>query len=399
MVHTAVAYAKTKNRLQTLACTSSIGPGATNMVTGAALATINRLPVLLLPGDIFARRNVAPVLQQLESFQSQDISVNDCFKPVSRYWDRINRPDQLLTALPEAMRVLTSPAETGAVTLALPQDVQAEAFDYPAALFEPRVWTIARPRADRDRLQEAAQLIRASRRPLVIAGGGVIYSEATDALRRVVDATGIAVGETQAGKGALPDPHPLSLGGIGATGTCAANLLARDADLVLVFGSRLSDFTTSSRTAFQHEQVRFITVNVAELDAAKHAAVALVGDARAVLDELLPVVAGYRVSAEYTEAVAALQSAWRTEVDRACAGSIRKPQSESAINPQSATRNPQLTSGSCPAWRPSSSTPTPPCRRRFTRTISLPRCRCSCWPRRDVEPSCRSALVSARWWR
>src|SRR5881396_3884520 len=196
MVHIAAAYAKTRNRLQTFACTSSIGPGATNMVTGAALATINRLPVLLLPGDIFARRNVAPVLQQLESEHTQDISVNDCSRPVSRYWDRITRPEQLLTALPEAMRVLTSPAETGAVTLALPQDVQAEAHDYPAALFEPRVWTIARPRADRDRLQAAARLLRASRRPLVVAGGGVIYSEATDALRRFADATGIAVGET-----------------------------------------------------------------------------------------------------------------------------------------------------------------------------------------------------------
>jgi 3D-(3,5/4)-trihydroxycyclohexane-1,2-dione acylhydrolase (decyclizing) len=218
------------------------------------------------------------------------------------------------------MRVLTSPADTGAVTLALPQDVQVEACDYPAALFEPRVWTIARPRADRDRLQEAAQLIRASRRPLIVAGGGVIYSEATDALCRFADATGIAVVETQAGKGALPDPHPLSLGGIGATGTRPANLLARDADLVLVVGSRLSDFTTASKTAFQHEAVRFIGINVAELDAFKHAALPLVGDARAVLDELLLLVAGYHVSTEYTEAVAASQSSWRAEVDRVCDG-------------------------------------------------------------------------------
>ena len=319
MVHTAAAYAKMHNRLRTLACTSSIGPGATNMITGAAGATINRVPVLLLPGDIFAGRGPAPVLQQLESSQSQDVSVNDCFKPVSRYWDRINRPEQIVTALPQAMRVLTSPAETGAVTLALPQDVQAEAYDYPAALFEPRVWTIARPRADRDRLQEAAQLIRASTRPLIIAGGGVLYSEAADALRRFVDATGIAVGETQAGKGSLPDPHPLSLGGIGATGTRAANRLARDADLVLVIGSRLSDFTTASKTAFQHERVRFVAINVAEIDAAKHAAVPLLGDARAVLDELLPLVAGYRVSADYSETVAASQADWRAEVERVCA--------------------------------------------------------------------------------
>src|SRR5205809_1895782 len=203
MVHTAAAYAKMHNRLRTFACTSSIGPGATNMITGAAAATINRVPVLLLPGDIFAGRRPAPVLQQLESSGSQDVSVNDCFKPVSRYWDRIERPEQIVTALPEAMRVLTSPAETGAVMLALPQDVQTEAYDYPAALFEPRVWTIARTRADRDRLREAAALVRASRRPMIVAGGGVLYSEATGALRRFVDATGIPVAETQAGKGAL----------------------------------------------------------------------------------------------------------------------------------------------------------------------------------------------------
>ncbi|MCU1383347.1 MAG: iolD [Acidobacteria bacterium] len=318
MVHTAAAYAKMHNRLRTLACTSSIGPGATNMITGAAGATINRVPVLLLPGDIFARRGPAPVLQQLESSQSQDISVNDCFKPVSRYWDRINRPEQLLTALPEAMRVLTSPAETGAVTLALPQDVQTEAYDYPAALFEPRVWTVARPRPDRDRLHEAAALIRASTTPIIVAGGGVLYSDATGALRQFVDATGIAVGETQAGKGALPEPHPLCLGGIGATGTRAANLLARDADLVIVIGSRLSDFTTASKSAFQHERVRFIAINVAEMDAAKHGALALVGDARAVLEELLPLVNGHRVGSGYSEGLAAAQAGWRAEVDRIC---------------------------------------------------------------------------------
>jgi 3D-(3,5/4)-trihydroxycyclohexane-1,2-dione acylhydrolase (decyclizing) len=318
MVHTAAAYAKMHNRLRALACTTSIGPGATNMITGAAGATINRVPVLLLPGDIFASRRPAPVLQQLESSLSQDVSVNDCFKPISRYWDRINRPEQILTALPEAMRVLTSPAETGAVTLALPQDVQAEAYDYPAALFEPRVWTIARARADRDRLQEAAALIRASARPMIVAGGGVLYSEATDALRRFVDATGIAVGETQAGKGSLPEPHPLCLGGVGATGTRAANVLAREADLVLVIGSRLSDFTTASKTAFQHDRVRFIAVNVAEIDAGKQSALPLVGDARAVLEELLPLVAGYRVSAEYSQTIAASQADWATEVDRLC---------------------------------------------------------------------------------
>jgi 3D-(3,5/4)-trihydroxycyclohexane-1,2-dione acylhydrolase (decyclizing) len=340
MVHTAAAYAKMHNRLRTLACTSSIGPGATNMITGAAGATINRVPVLLLPGDIFAGRRPAPVLQQLESSHSQDVSVNDCFKPVSRYWDRINRPEQIVTALPEAMRVLTSPADTGAVTLSLPQDVQAEACDYPAALFEPRVWTIARPRPDRDRLSAAAAVVRASVRPMIVAGGGVLYSEATDALRRFVDATGIAVGETQAGKGSLPDPHPLSLGGVGATGTRAANLLARDADLVIVIGSRMSDFTTASKTAFQHEGVRFIAINVAEIDAGKHAALPLVGDARAVLDELLPLVAGYRVGAGYAERVAASQNDWRAEVDRVC-NPQSEPQPNPQSNPQSAIRNPQ----------------------------------------------------------
>jgi len=316
MVHTAAAFAKMHNRLRTLACTSSIGPGATNMITGAAGATINRLPVLLLPGDIFASRRPAPVLQQLESTQTQDRSVNDCFKPVSRYWDRIVRPEQIVASLPEAMRVLTSPAETGAVTLALPQDVQTEAYEYPAALFEPRVWTVPRARADRDRLQDAARLIRASRAPVILAGGGVIYSEATDALRQLADATGIPVAETQAGKGALPEPHALSVGGIGATGTSAANLLARDADLVIVVGSRLSDFTTASKTAFQKDGVRFISINVAEMDAFKHAALPLVGDARAVLEELTSLVAGHRVGAEYSTVIVRLQADWQAEVTR-----------------------------------------------------------------------------------
>jgi 3D-(3,5/4)-trihydroxycyclohexane-1,2-dione acylhydrolase (decyclizing) len=328
MVHTAAAYAKMHNRLRTLACTSSIGPGATNMITGAAGATINRLPVLLLPGDIFAGRGPAPVLQQLESSQSQDVSVNDCFRPVSRYWDRINRPEQIVTALPEAMRVLTSPAETGAVTLGLPQDVQAEAYEYPAALFEPRIWTVARQRADLDRLRDAAALIRASDRPMIVAGGGVLYSEATDALRKFVDATGIAVAETQAGKGSLPDPHPLSLGGVGATGTSAANLLARDADLIIVIGSRLSDFTTASKTAFQHEHVRFIAINVAEIDAGKHAALPLVGDARVVLEELLSLVDGYHVDARYTERIASSLRVWRAEVERVC--DLREPHATGA---------------------------------------------------------------------
>ncbi len=315
-VHTAVAYAKVKNRLQTLVCTSSIGPGATNMITGAAVATINRLPVLLLPGDIFARRNVAPVLQQLESEHTQDISVNDCFKPVSRYWDRINRPDQLLTSLPEAMRVLTSPSETGAVTLALPQDVQAEAFDYPEAFFRRRIWTIPRSRPDRESVARAAELIRSSRRPLIIAGGGVIYSGATETLRELVDRTGIPVGETMAGKGSLRFDHPLNLGAIGVTGTLAANRIARDADLVIGIGTRYSDFTTASKTAFQNSAVRFININVTGFDAGKQFGLSLVGDARVALEELGGLLHGWQVDGEYRLAGCRLHEEWEAEVDR-----------------------------------------------------------------------------------
>jgi len=316
MVHTAVAYAKMKNRLQTFACTTSIGPGATNMITAAAGATINRIPVLLLPGDIFAERRQAPVLQQLESEHSQDISVNDCFKPISRYWDRINRPEQLITALPEAMRVLTSPAETGAVTLALPQDVQTMAYDYPAELFEKRVWHIPRNRPDVAALRRAAEWIRQSRQPLIVAGGGVLYSEATEVLRRFVEQTGIPVGETQAGKGALPYDHPGALGAIGTTGTLGANILAREADLVIGIGTRYSDFTTASKTAFQHPDVRFININVAEFDAYKHSAIPLVGDARVTLEELLPLLEGWQVSAGYRARAAQYNREWDAEVQR-----------------------------------------------------------------------------------
>jgi 3D-(3,5/4)-trihydroxycyclohexane-1,2-dione acylhydrolase (decyclizing) len=316
MVHTAAAYAKMKNRLQTLVCTTSIGPGATNMITAAAGATINRLPVLLLPGDIFARRNVAPVLQQLESEHSQDISVNDCFKPISRYWDRINRPDQIITALPEAMRVLTSPVHTGTVTLALPQDVQTEAFDYPASLFEKRVWHVARNRPDRASIARAVEWIRQATRPLIIAGGGVIYSEATQSLQQFVDHTGIPVGETMAGKGSLPYDHPLCMGALGATGTLAANRLAKDADIIIGISTRYSDFTTASKTAFQNPGVRFININVAEFDAYKHNALALVGDARASLAELLAALGDYRVDRNYEANASALHEEWETEVQR-----------------------------------------------------------------------------------
>jgi 3D-(3,5/4)-trihydroxycyclohexane-1,2-dione acylhydrolase (decyclizing) len=316
-VHTAAAFAKASNRLRTWACTSSIGPGATNMVTGAACATVNRLPVLLLPGDVFARRNVGPVLQQLESPQGPDVTVNDCFRPVSRYWDRVTRPEQLLTTLPEAMRVLTSPADTGAVTLCLCQDVQAEAWDYPEALFEKRVRHVARPRADLDRLRVAAAWIRESLAPLIIAGGGVLYSEATEALDRFALETGIPVVETQAGKGALHYRHPQALGAMGATGTTGANVLAREADLVIGVGTRYTDFTTASKTAFQNPAVRFVNVNVAELDAAKHNGVALVADAREALRELGEALGGaYRVSEAHAARAAAFAAQWEAEVDR-----------------------------------------------------------------------------------
>jgi 3D-(3,5/4)-trihydroxycyclohexane-1,2-dione acylhydrolase (decyclizing) len=316
MVHTATAFAKMSNRLRAFACTSSIGPGATNMITGAATATINRLPVLLLPGDIFARRNVAPVLQQLESEHTQDISVNDAFKPVSRYWDRLNRADQLPCALLEAMRVLTSPAETGAVTLALPQDTQAESWDYPEELFARRVWHIARPLADRALLERAAQWMRAAQQPLIIAGGGVIYSEAAEALARFVEQTGIPVGETQAGKGSLSDDHPQNLGAIGVTGTPGANVIAREADLIIAIGTRLSDFTTASKTAFQNPEARFINLNVAAFDAHKHAALPLTADARVTLAELGAALAGHRVSDEYAARIAQWRAQWAAERER-----------------------------------------------------------------------------------
>src|SRR5712671_4120920 len=293
MVHTAAAFAKMSNRLRTLVCTSSIGPGATNMLTGAAGATINRLPVLLLPGDIFASRRPAPVLQQLESSQSQDVSVNDCFKPVSRYWDRINRPEQILTALPEAMRVLTSPAETGAVTLALPQDVQAQAFDFPEDFFDHRTWTVPRARPDLALVVKASTWIRTAKSPLIIAGGGVIYSEATEALARFAAKTGIPVAETQAGKGSLPFNHPQSAGAMGVTGTSAANKLAAESDLIIGIGTRYSDFTTASVTAFQNPEVRFININVAEFDVSKNSALPLLGDALATIEELGAALGSY----------------------------------------------------------------------------------------------------------
>lgn len=315
-VHIATAFAKTKNRLGTFACLSSIGPGATNMITGAATATINRIPVLLLPGDIFARRNVAPVLQQIESEHGQDHSVNDCFKPVSRYWDRINRPDQLTNSVVEAMRVLTSPAQAGAVTLALPQDVQTEAFDYPVDLLEKRVWHIARPEPERALLARAVDMIRAAKRPLIVAGGGVLYSEASDALAKFISLTGIPVGETQAGKSSLPFDHPRNLGAIGVTGTPGANIAAREADLVIAIGTRLSDFTTASKTAFQNPNVHFININVAEFDAYKHGGLPLVADALVALERLTEAAKDYRVANEYSAHIEQWKTRWEAETDR-----------------------------------------------------------------------------------
>ena len=327
-VHIATAYAKVKNRLGAFACISSIGPGATNMVTGAAMATINRLPVLLIAGDIFARRNVAPVLQQLECDHSQDISVNDCFKPVTRYWDRINRAEQIITSLPEMMRVLTSPTDTGAVMLSLPQDVQAEAFDFPEELFKKRVWKIARQRPDVSSLREAAKLIRNAGQPMIIAGGGVIYSEATDILRRLVETTGIPVAETFAGKGSLPFDHKYNLGAVGVTGTPGANSVSNNADVVIGIGTRYSDFTTASKTAFQNPDVRFININVAEFDAFKHAALPLTGDARACLEELFEILNDYSVADTYREQTVRLNREWNEKISEICAVSGSQPVSQ-----------------------------------------------------------------------
>ncbi|BCJ62273.1 3D-(3,5/4)-trihydroxycyclohexane-1,2-dione acylhydrolase (decyclizing) [Micromonospora endophytica] len=317
MVHAAVGFARMRNRLSTLACTTSIGPGATNMVTGAALATVNRLPVLLLPGDVFTTRVADPVLQQLEVPYAGDVSVNDTFRPVSRFFDRVSRPEQLPAALLGAVRVLTDPAETGAATIALPQDVQAEAYDWPAELFATRTWHVPRPVPEPAALARAVEVLRAARRPLIVAGGGVSYAEATEALRRFAEATGIPVAETQAGKGSLRHDHPLAVGAIGATGSTAANALAREADVVLGIGTRYSDFTTASRSIFAAADVRFVNVNIAAFDAAKHAGVALVADARAALDALTEALAGHRTDDAYQQTARRLAAQWDADVQRA----------------------------------------------------------------------------------
>ena len=317
MVHAAVAYARQKDRLQTWACTASVGPGSTNMLTGAALATINRIPVLLLPSGTFATRVSSPVLQELEQPSAGDVTVNDAFRPLSRFFDRVSRPEQLPAALLGAMRVLTDPVETGAVTIALPQDVQAEAHDWPVELFAPRVWRVPRPPAEQVDIDDAAALIRTARRPLVVAGGGVHYSGAEQALRALCEQTGIPVGESQAGKGSLPHGHPQEMGAIGSTGTTAANALAAQADVVIGIGTRWSDFTTASRTAFQGKDVRFVNINVARFDAGKHAGLAVVADARAALTELTAALEGYAVEPGYRERQATLWQEWDERVEAA----------------------------------------------------------------------------------
>ncbi|MCW2801575.1 MAG: iolD [Aeromicrobium sp.] len=317
MVHASVAYARQRDRLAAMAVTASVGPGATNMVTGAALATINRLPVLLLPGDTFASKVANPVLQELEDQSGGDISVNDVFRPVSAYFDRVHRPEQLAPALLNAMRVLTDPAATGAVTLALPQDVQAEAWDWPNELFARRVWHVSRPVPEPAALERAVAAIRASKRPLIVAGGGVTYSRANGALRAFAEATGIPVGETQAGKGVLAYDHPQSVGAIGATGTAAANALATEADLIIGVGTRYSDFTTASRTVFAAEDVRFVNLNVSAFDAHKLSATSLVADAREGLAALSAALEGWSTDPSHTARATELAHEWDAIVQSA----------------------------------------------------------------------------------
>ena len=309
-VHAAAAYAKAKNWLQTLAVTTSIGPGALNMVTGAALATTNRVPVLLLPSDQFATRYPDPVLQQLEDPRSLDVTVNDAFRCVSRFFDRINRPEQLMPSLMNAMRVLTDPAETGAVVLAMPQDVQAEAFDWPVEMFEKRVWHVRRPAVSETEMERAAAIIKSAKRPLIVSGGGTIYAEASQELRDLASATGIPVSDTQAGKGAINYDHECAVGGVGSTGANSANHLADKADVVIGVGTRYSDFTTASHTQFKNPDVRFVNINVKAFDAAKHAGEMVVADAKLALPALKEALGDYRVDEAYTKEIASEREDW-----------------------------------------------------------------------------------------
>ncbi len=324
MVHASAAFAKMRDRLSAFACTASTGPGSTNMITGAALATTNRLPVLLLPSDVFATRVADPVLQQLEDTRAGDTSVNDAFRAVSKYFDRVSRPEQLIPAALAAMRVLTDPVETGAVTLCLPQDVQAEAYDWPVAFFRRRVWHVGRPVPEPPALTRAAQLLRTARRPLIVAGGGVVYSGAATELRAFAEATGIPVADTHAGKGAVAWDHPCAVGGIGSTGTSAANALAAEADVVLGIGTRYSDFTTASHTVFGNPDVTFVNLNVARLDAVKHSAEPLVADARLGIQALAGELADFEVGQDYRARVRTLTEEWRRTAEE-CFGRDHGP--------------------------------------------------------------------------
>jgi 3D-(3,5/4)-trihydroxycyclohexane-1,2-dione acylhydrolase (decyclizing) len=331
MAHAAVAYAKARRRRQLMACTTSIGPGATNMVTAAAVAHVNRLPLLLLPGDVFASRRPDPVLQQIEAFDDPTVTANDCLRPVSRYWDRLTRPEQLLQSLPAAVAVLTDPAGGGPVTLALPQDVQAEAWDYPTAFFRPRVHRLVRPRPDSGQLADAAERLRRAGRPLIVAGGGVHYSAATETLARFAERHGIPVAETQAGKGTLPWRHPAYVGAIGVTGSSAANALAVEADVVLAVGTRLADFTTGSRALFQDPQLTLVGLNVTAFDASKHGALPLLADARLGLDALGEALGDWRAARAWTDRGQALVDSWNRAVDAATAPGPAIPPTEAQV--------------------------------------------------------------------
>jgi 3D-(3,5/4)-trihydroxycyclohexane-1,2-dione acylhydrolase (decyclizing) len=331
MAHAAIAFAKAHARRRMMACTTSIGPGATNMVTAAAVAHVNRLPVLLLPGDVFASRIPDPVLQQVEDFGDPTISANDCLRPVSRYWDRITRPEQLLQSLPAALAVLTDPAACGPATLALPQDVQAEAFEYPEHFFAPRTHRLRRPGPDPAQLATVADRLRRAERPLLIAGGGVHYSLAEVALRAFAERHGIPVAETQAGKGALPWDHPVSVGAIGVCGSSAANALAADADLVLAVGTRLADFPTGSRALFQGSNLALVALNVASHDAGKHDALPLVADARRGLEELSAALGAWRAPTARMETARRLTAEWTRLVDAATASGPDVPTTEAQV--------------------------------------------------------------------
>ena len=331
MAHAAIAYAKGSFRRRFMACTTSIGPGALNMVTAAALAHVNRIPVLLLPGDVFANRLPDPVLQQVENFGDGTVSANDCFRPVSRYFDRITRPEQIIPALRRAMQVLTDPAECGPVTLSLCQDVQAEAYDYPESFFEEKIWHVRRVMPDADEFAAAATALLHAKKPVIIAGGGVLYSEASPALIRFAERYGVPVMETQAGKSSLPHDHPLNMGSVGVTGSSASNLLAEEADVVLAVGTRLQDFTTGSWALFKNNDLKIIGLNVQPFDAHKHQALPLVADARAGLDALNSALTGWQAEPDWTARARDGKDEWLVAADRATASTNAELPSDAQV--------------------------------------------------------------------